>query len=278
MSEISTNYALPGVTHTVSELNKIGAVIASNLYFLVIAAVIIFLVHKFAQKFIFPRVASKRHALIIIFALHTLVLVATLLLVLGHLGFDISVVAPIALLIVMVIAVIIFFIVPVLPKLPFMLGDMVEIEGVRGKVESIAPIFTHVQTFDGKTVFIPNATIWTKNIINYYSTPNRRVELKLKVSADHSLAEARGVLTEIMQSDERVLGDPAPEIRIVAVGANALEIVGLCWATNADFLRTRSDLYEKVVNAVQSDAGISLSIDKRWVELSGKVADRLKEA
>jgi hypothetical protein len=51
-------------------------------------------------------------------------------------------------------------------------------------------------------------------------------------------------------------------------------MVGLCWVKNADFLGVRSDLYEKVVNAAQSDAGISLSLDRQEVVLSGEVASR----
>jgi len=145
---------------------------------------------------------------------------------------------------------------------------------VRGSVESISPVFTHLQTFDGRTVFIPNALVWTKKIVNYHSTPNRRVELKLNVSVDHSLTDARAVLTDIMRSDDRVLGDPTPAVRINAARADGVEMVGLCWVKNADFLGVRSDLYEKVVNAAQSDAGISLSLDRQEVVLSGEVAGR----
>jgi len=274
----------------VAELNKFGTVIANSLYFLMVAIIVIFLVHKFAKKFLFPRLANKRFAVVLILALHTLVLVAALMLVLGHLGFDTSVLAPVALLIVIMIAILIFFIAPILPTLPFKLGNMVEIMGVQGNVESITPFFTHVQTFDGKTVFIPNTLVWTKNIVNYHFTPNRRVELKLNVSADHSLdrrvelklnvsadhslADARAVLTDIMRSDERVIDDPAPAVRINAAQAEGIDMVGLCWVKNADFLGARSDLYEKVVNAVQSDAGISLALDKQQVVLSGEVASR----
>lgn len=274
MREMPENYALPEVAHTVSELNKFGAVIAHSLYFLVVAIILIFLVHKFAQKFLFPLLANKRFAVVLILALHALVLVVALLLVLGRLGFDISVIAPVALLVVIMVAVLIFFIAPFLPTLPFKLGDMVEIGSVRGTVKTVTPYFTRVRTFDGKTVFIPNATVWTKNIVNYHSTPNRRVELELNVSADHSLADARAVLTDIMRSDERVLDDPAPAVRINAAKAEGVEMVGLCWVNNADFLGARSDLYEKVVNAAQSDAGISLSLDRQQVVLSGEVASR----
>ena len=274
MREMPENYALPGVANTLTELNQFGAVVANSLYFLVVAIVLIFLVQKLARKFLFPRLANKRFAVVLILALHALVLVAALLLVLGRLGFDISVIAPVALLVVIVLAVLIFFVAPFLPTLPFKLGNMVEIEGVLGTVDSITPIFTHVLTFDGKTVFIPNTTVWAKSIVNYHSTPNRRIELQLNVSADHSLADARAVLSDIMRSDERVLDDPAPATRINAARADGIDMVGLCWVKNTDFLGARSDLYEKVVNAVQSDAGISLSLDKEQVVLSGEIVSR----
>jgi small conductance mechanosensitive channel len=168
----------------------------------------------------------------------------------------------------------IFFVAPLLPTLPFKIGHMVEIEGVLGTVVSVMPVFTHVQTFDGKTVFIPNTTVWSKKIVNYHSTPTRRVELQLKVSADHDLADARAVLAEIMRSDERVLDDPAPSTRINSAEAEGVHMVGLCWVNNADFLGARSDMYDKLVSAAQSDAGISLALDRQRVELSGEVASR----
>ena len=274
MNEMTESYALPGVANTVAELNKIGTVIANSFYYLVVAIIIIYLVHRFAQKFLFPRLANKRFAIILIFTLHALVLSAALLLVLAHLGFDTSVIAPVALLIVLMVAVLITFIAPILPTLPFKLGNMVEIGGIQGNVKAITPYFTRVRTFDGRAVFIPNALVWTKIIVNYHATPDRRVELELNVSADHSLADARAVLTDIMRNDERVLDDPAPAVRINTARADGVEMVGLCWVKNADFLGVRSDLYEKVVNIAQSDAGISLSLDRKEVLLSGEVASR----
>jgi len=274
MLETPESYALPGVAHIVSELNKFGAVIANSLYFLVVALVLIYLVHKFAQKVLFPRLADKRFAVVLIIALQALVLVVALLLVLGRLGFDISVLAPVALLIVIMLAILIFFVAPYLPTLPIKIGNMVEIGGVRGNVVSITPYYTRVRTFDGRTVFIPNAQVWSKTLVNYHSTPNRRVELKLNVSTDHSLADARAVLTDIMRGDERVLDDPAAAVRINTASAEGVEMVGLCWTKNDDFLGARSDLYEQVVNAAQSDAGISLALDKQQVVLSGEVTSR----
>ena len=274
MTETPKTYAMPGVSNILSELDTFGLIIVHSLYYLIVAVILIVLVHKFARKILYPRLANKRFAIVMILAFQALVLVAALLLVLGQLGFDISITAPVALLIVITVAVIMFFIAPLLPSLPFKLGNMVEIEDMQGNVEAVTPIFTHIQTFDGRTVFMPNTLIWSKKIVNYHFTPNRRVELKLNVSPDHSIADAFAVLKDIMHSDERVLDDPAPAARINSASADGVEMVGLCWVKNADFLGARSDLYEKVINATQSDAGISLALEGQRVVLSGEVASR----
>ena len=274
MTETPETYAMPGVRNILAELDTFGLIIVHSLYYLIVAVILIVLVHKFARKILYPRLANKRFAIVMILAFQTLVLVAALLLVLGQLGFDISITAPVALLVVITVAIIMFFIAPLLPSLPFRLGNMVEIEGMQGNVEAVTPIFTHIQTFDGRTVFIPNTLIWSRKIVNYHFTPNRRVELKLNVSPDHSIADAFAVLKDIMRSDERVLDDPAPAARINSASADGVEMVGLCWVKNADFLGARSDLYEKVINATQSDAGISLALEGQRVVLSGEVASR----
>lgn len=274
MSKPLNDYSLPALGETITELNRFGSVIAGSLYFLLVAMVLVFIVHRLSKRFLFPRLANKRFAVVLILTLHALVLLTALLLVLGRLGFDTSTLGPVALLLVIVLSVVIFFIAPFLPTLPFIIGNMVEIGGVFGTVKAITPIFTRVQTFDGKTVFIPNAMVWAKNIINYHTTPTRRIELQLRVQTDHSLADARTVLTDIMSSDERVLDDPAPLVRINNARAEGIDMVGLCWTTNADFLTTRSDLYERLVNATQSDSGISLALEKQQVVLSGEIVSR----
>lgn len=274
MDERSNAYALPGVAETVEDLHLVGPIIANASYFLIIAILVIYLVHKLARKFLYPRLANKRHAMVLIGAMHAMVLAVSLLLVLGRLGFDISLLAPPLILIILVGAVIVLFIGPFLPSLPFVLGNMVEIGGVMGIVETINPIFTRLQTFDGRTVFIPNALVWAKNIVNYHHTATRRIELNLNVSANHSISGARSVLLDIMTGDERVVDDPAPVVRLNGASAECVDVVGLCWVSNADFLDARSDLYERVVKAAQNTDGITLSLRKQEVLLSGQIAGR----
>ena len=82
------------------------------------------------------------------------------------------------------------------------------------------------------------------------------------------------MLIDIMQGDPRVKQDPAPNIRVEAIAADGVDMLGLCWVDNADFLGARSDLYSKVVEAAQSQEGISLALEREQVVLSGEVSTR----
>ena len=274
VSEKSETYAVPGIAETFNELDRYGAFIIGSLYYVIVAVVLIFFIHKFVRKYLFPRLVNKRHAFVLILTVHTLVLVAASLLVLSRMGVDITMIARISLLVVIVVAAVIFAIAPYMPQLPFKLGDMVEISGVKGDIIAISPVFVRLQTYNGRTAFIPTTMVWARNVVNYNFTPTRRVELKLKISADYSIADAREKLIGIMNSDERILDDPAPLVRIAEAQADGIDMLGLCWVKNDDFLSARSDLYEKVVNATQSNSGLSLALERQHVVLSGEVAGR----
>ena len=275
MLDVPDSYAAPKLSETLMNLNSFGAVIIGSLYYVIVAIILIFAIHWVASRFLFPRLANKRFALIFILTLHVLVLVAATLLVLNRFGYDVVVLARISILLVIITSAVIIAIAPHLPSLPFKIGDMVEIAGVTGKIRSISPVFTRIQLFNGRTAFIPTPTVWNKSIINYHFTPSRRVELKLTVSADHSLEDARAVLLDIMSSEERVVNDPAPpEVRVEKATAEGVDLLGLCWVPNPDFLGTRSDLYARVVAATQADAGISLALERQQVVLSGEVTSR----
>jgi small conductance mechanosensitive channel len=274
MQALQESYSLPQLTDTLTHLNKFGAVIIGSLYFVLIAVVLIYFLNKFVVKVLLPRLSNKRYALVAIFTLYALVLVTASLLVLNRMGFDITLIARISFLIVIVASALIAVIAPYLPELPFKLGDLVELGGIRGNIVSITPVFTRMQTLNGKTVFIPTATVWTKNIVNYHFTPTRRVELSLVVSADHSLDDARAVLLDIMGSEPRVQDEPAPKVRVNAASAEGVDVVGMCWVKNDDFLDTRGDLYQKVVEATQSSSGLSLALERQQVVLSGEVVNR----
>ncbi len=57
---------------------------------------------------------------------------------------------------------------------PFQGGDLIEIDGITGYVQSLTVRSTILITLDGNYVQIPNAKVYKSNIRNYTSNPNRR--------------------------------------------------------------------------------------------------------
>ena len=58
---------------------------------------------------------------------------------------------------------------------------------------------------------------------------------------------------------------------VLDANAAGVEMVGYCWVANGDWITTRSALWLPVVNRFQNDPAVSLSLDKKEVQLSGEV-------
>ncbi|MCR4369249.1 MAG: mechanosensitive ion channel family protein, partial [archaeon] len=62
---------------------------------------------------------------------------------------------------------------------PFLVGDMVSVSGVEGKVESVGIRYTRIRDLDGRLNTMPNAQVAQGTIKNITSEPTRRVSVKL---------------------------------------------------------------------------------------------------
>jgi small conductance mechanosensitive channel len=267
---------MTGTEEIVSQLSGYGSLILNSLYFMIAGMLVIFVLYKFANlflnRFLILKSKGKRLKMVIFGTLYVLVFIITALLVLKRLGYDVSAVGQLAILIVLIGAVVAFFLVPFLPKLPFVIGNMVEISGVLGIVDSISTFHTTLRTLDGNIVFIPNALLMASRIVNYHQTPNRRIELNVSVGVDCDLELCKKFLFEIMSADDRVLVDPAPMVYVLDANATGVEMVGFCWVGNDDWFTTRSDLWMLVVDKFQNDPAVNLSLNKQEVLLSGAVS------
>jgi small conductance mechanosensitive channel len=157
-----------------------------------------------------------------------------------------------------------------IPPLPFKAGDMVEVAGLLGIVESISIVNTRVKAFDGRTFFIPNNVVMKDKIINYHFTPNRRVDLTFGIGYKDDVLKAKALVAEILAEDPRILGDPAPRVFVMELAENSVNIRMWAWAKNADYFRTRCDLIEKVKLRFDCE-GITIAYPQVDVHLHGEV-------
>ena len=241
------------------QFDQYGYLIGDSLGFILIGMLTVFLIHRLANRFLYPLVTNKRFLMVTFATLYVLVLVITGIMVLKQVGFTIDRGGAIAILAVLFLAVLVYFIIPFLPRLPFMPGHMVVAQGEMGTVEGVSSFHTTLRKFDGTMVFMPNALVLASKILNYSYDPNRRIEMKLIVSPDSDLKTVKERLLGIAANEHRVLGDPAPAVFAFSADASGVELMFYCWVENGDFLGTRSDLWEEVLQLVKEDPAVSLS-------------------
>ena len=89
---------------------------------------------------------------------------------------------------------------------PFVAGDILEFEGLKGRVTSIKIFFTTIHTLDNKIVTIPNSRLTTNNVVNCTMVDRRRVDLTYTVSYDDDIAKVKSLLLELIFKITRLLG------------------------------------------------------------------------
>lgn len=266
--------ALQEAAEVVDQVSAYGSLITNSLYLIIVGMIAVFILHKLTSKFLYPHIKKPRLMRVVFGTLYVLILVVTLLLVLNKIGLDTTVISKVALMTVLAGAVIVFFLIPFLPRLPFKIGQMIEVNGVSGTVESISYPHTTIRTFDGAMVFVPNPIVLASKIINYQDLPERRIALNLIVNLDADIEEVRTLLLKIMNDDERVVDEPAsPVVRATTASANGLELIALCWVKNEDFLNTQSDLWIRVVTAFRNNERVTMSRPKQDIYIADSKGD-----
>ena len=260
--------AIQEATEVVEQVSAYSSLITNSLYLIVGGMFAVFLLHKLTSKFLYPHFKKPRLMRVIFGTLYVLILVVTMLIVLNKVGIDTTVISKVAIMVVLAAAIIIFFLIPFLPRLPFKIGQMIEVNGVSGTVEGISYAHTTIRTFDGAMVFIPNPVVLASKTINYHDLPERRIALNLTVNLDADIEEVRNLLCKIMNDDERVIAEPAaPLARATTASAAGLQLIALCWVKNDDFLNTQSDLWIQVVTEINNEDNICMSNPKQDIHL-----------
>jgi len=149
---------------------------------------------------------------------------------------------------------------------PFKAGDFVEAGGVAGVVEEIQVFATKIRTPDNKEITVPNGQITGGSIVNYSAKGTRRVDMVFGISYGDDLARAKGILQRLIESDERVLRDPAPTIAVLELGDSSVNFAVRPWVKTGDYWPVFFDLTERV--KLEFDAqGISIPFPQRDVHL-----------
>ena len=149
---------------------------------------------------------------------------------------------------------------------PFKAGDFIEAAGITGVVEQLRIFSTVMRTGDNREITIPNSHIYGGTIVNFSARDTRRIDLVFGIGYEDNLKQAKALIEEAMNEDERILKDPAPVILLMELADSSVNFAVRPWVNSGDYWVVRSDLMERVKEKFDTN-GISIPYPQQDLHL-----------
>jgi len=148
---------------------------------------------------------------------------------------------------------------------PFKIGDVVQLDGMEGSVVALNLRNTQIKTFDGKDVFIPNANIIKKPVINYTIDGFLRLDFNIGLDYGSDVHQAIEIILAVLRATPDVLqGEKSPTVFISEPATSTLNLAAYFWIDTYDpeisGLTLKSDVINRVLVAL-AQAGYYLPAD-----------------
>ena len=149
---------------------------------------------------------------------------------------------------------------------PFRVSEYISIVGVEGTVENITLFSTTLTHADLSRVVIPNRKIVGEILHNYGKI--RQLNLAVGVAYDTDLNMALATIREILQSNPRVLKNPAAGLGISVLADSSINITVAPWVNVPDFGPAIGEINKALVETFRGKA-ISIPFPQREIRMLG---------
>jgi small conductance mechanosensitive channel len=154
---------------------------------------------------------------------------------------------------------------------PFRVGDVIEIDGIKGTVQSITILYTIISTPDDNTAVLPNGQVANNKVLNYTKENNRRIDLSVGIAYDQDIDKAKKVISDALHAVPIILDEPEPFIGVLGFGDSSVNIAFRPYAKSVDYMEAYFAANEAVKKALDSHQ-IEMPFPQRDVHIkSGKI-------
>ena len=149
---------------------------------------------------------------------------------------------------------------------PYDIGDVVDVAGIIGTVQSMTLVSTSIVTADNRMMVVPNNSIWGNIITNVTHSDTRRVDMTFGIGYDDDIEKAEKVMGEILSEHPLVLKDPAPAIQVHELGDSSVNFICRPWVKTADYWRVLWEVTRAVKERFDEE-GISIPYPQREIHM-----------
>lgn len=145
---------------------------------------------------------------------------------------------------------------------PFVVGDLLNIDGTVGEVVSIDLLSVKIRTFDNLMLRVPNETLVKSSFLNLTRFPIRRFDVQLSVAYKEDTEKVRRILFDVADRNPICLDEPRPLFIYRGYGDSGLELQFSVWAKRQNFLLLRNSIQEEIKKAFDEN-GIEIPFPHR---------------
>ncbi|MXR21378.1 mechanosensitive ion channel family protein [Halobacterium bonnevillei] len=166
----------------------------------------------------------------------------------------------------------------ILSTKPFLVGDVVDVNGTAGTVEEIGLRTTRIRDFDGRTVTIPNSDIANAEVTNITSEPSRRVKTFVGLNYDTTPSEMDAAIALAAETARGVDGVDSEQTGawFWEYGDSAMQIRLDYFITDLRRWKAIRDEVNRSIQRAFADAGFDMAFPTRTVRIE-QGADTLTE-
>jgi len=149
---------------------------------------------------------------------------------------------------------------------PFGIGDVIEIDSLLGEVKSLNFRNTHIRTYDGKDIFLPNAMLIKQPLVNYTRDGLLRYDFLVGVDYSDNLKEVTSLIKKSLMAIDGILKTDlhSPSLLIEEFGTSTVNIRVYYWINTDHFKNEVLSIRNNVMNKVLSsliEGEVSLPAD-----------------
>ena len=153
---------------------------------------------------------------------------------------------------------------------PIRIGDLVQIDAVKGRVTSIGIRFSTIHSGDGVDTLIPNSELVEKKLVNWtYSNPEARREISIGVAYGANVVQVKNLLQAAALEHPDVEQNPQPTVTLDDLADSALVFTLRFWVRldqGTDGKQIDSDLRCEILEKLAA-TGIQVPFPQRDVRL-----------
>lgn len=161
---------------------------------------------------------------------------------------------------------------------PFKVGDYIkeDTNGNEGTVISIELFYTKLTTVDNRVIVLPNGTLANSSLTNVTACDSRRLDLKVGISYDADIRQAKEVLQKVLEEDEGVLKVKEHFVYVDELAESSVNLGIRCWFSMDGYWQGKWRLTENVKYALD-EAEIGIPYPQMDLHLAGRKKGKTKK-